>query len=82
MQRTKDDPGKGSYWTIDNNYQEIALNNPVKIKQKIEPFEITGSPSDSPILNHYNQNTHSPSQSPQMNEQVKSFIKNIQMRLI
>jgi len=26
---------KGSYWTIDNNYQEIALNNPVKIKQKV-----------------------------------------------
>jgi hypothetical protein len=26
---------KGSYWTIDNNYQEVALNNPIKIKQKV-----------------------------------------------
>ena len=26
---------QGSYWTIDNNYQDIALNNPVKIKQKV-----------------------------------------------
>ena len=34
VQRAKDDPGKGSYWTIDNNYQEIALNIPVRVKQK------------------------------------------------
>lgn len=35
IQRAKDDPGKGSYWTIDNSYQDLALNNPIKIKQKV-----------------------------------------------
>jgi hypothetical protein len=75
VQRTKDDPGKGSYWTIDNNYQEIALHNPVKIKQKIEPTAETPSshsPADSPHtaaayssespLNNHSQFSYSPSQ--------------------
>jgi hypothetical protein len=35
IQRTKDDPGKGSYWKIDNNYHESALNSPNKLKQKV-----------------------------------------------
>ncbi|RNA10417.1 Forkhead box J3 [Brachionus plicatilis] len=50
VQRAKDDPGKGSYWTIDNSYQDLALNNPVKIKQKID-FNHNSSSSNSPQAN-------------------------------
>ncbi|CAF1001339.1 unnamed protein product [Brachionus calyciflorus] len=63
VQRTKDDPGKGSYWTIDNNYQEVALNTPVKIKQKIDQ---SSTSSDSPQTNFI---YSSPSMSPNINSQ-------------
>lgn len=69
VQRTKDDPGKGSYWTIDTNYQEIALQNPVKIRQKIDSniSENTNSNnSNSSTCNSPSQNStlYSPSESP------------------
>lgn len=70
VQRTKDDPGKGSYWTIDNNYQDIALNNPVRIKKKNDSNLAMEQNSNSSACNspQTSFNNYSPSDSPIVNQ--------------
>lgn len=50
VQRPKNDPGKGAYWTIDYSYQEVAMNNPIKMRQKNEvTSDLVSNSSDSPL---------------------------------